>query len=82
LSAGSKPIKPRLFNGAIGNAYHWLYDPIMPYKDEMTLLLGNKFNDFATEQREKADYFEKENNDLKKQVEELQQKNKELEKSK
>ncbi|WP_404801019.1 hypothetical protein [Aquipluma nitroreducens] len=31
LSSGSNPIEIRLFNGAIGNAYHWLYDPIMPY---------------------------------------------------
>lgn len=82
LSAGSKPITPRLFNGAIGNAYHWLYDPIMPYKDEMTLLLGNKFNDFATEQKRKAEDFEKANVDLRKQVEELQKRNKELEGSK
>lgn len=73
LSAGSKPIKPRLFNGAIGNAYHWLYDPIMPYKDEMTLLLGNKFSDFATQQKKKADELEIENKALKKQIEELQQ---------
>jgi deoxycytidylate deaminase len=65
LSVGSNPIKPRLFNGAIGNAYHWLYDPIMPYKDEMTLLLGNKFKDFASKQKEKADKFEKENKEVK-----------------
>lgn len=61
LFAGSKPIKPRLFNGAIGNAYHWLYDPIMPYKDELTLLLGNKFDDYATKQRKKADKYEEDN---------------------
>ncbi len=78
LSAGSKPITPRLFNGAIGNAYHWLYDPIMPYKDELTLLLGNKFNDYATQQKneakinkQKADKFEAENVNLKKKLKEL-----------
>lgn len=59
LSAGNKPIKPRLFNGAIGKAYHWLYDPIIPYKDEMTLLLGNNFKDYATKQRKKADDYKK-----------------------
>ena len=89
LSVGSKPIKPRLFNGAIGNAYHWLYDPIMPYKDEMTLLLGNKFKDFASQQKEKADKYEKENKEvknkneqLKKQLEELKTKLQESEKFK
>lgn len=78
LSAGSKPIIPRLFNGAIGNAYHWLYDPIMPYKDELTLLLNNKFNDYATQQKneakinkEKADKFEAENLNLKNKLKEL-----------
>lgn len=71
LSAGSKPIKPRLFNGAIGNAYHWLYDPMMPFKDELTLLLGNKFDDYATQQKN-------ENDTLKKQIEKLQRENAEL----
>ncbi len=73
LSVGSKPIKPRLFNGAIGNAYHWLYDPMMPYKDEMTLLLGNKFKDFASQQKDKADKYERENIELKKQLKELKE---------
>lgn len=71
LSAGNKAIKPRLFNGVIGNAYHWLYDPIMPFKDELTLLLGNKFDDYATQQKNENDL-------LKKQIKELQQENAEL----
>ncbi len=78
LSAGNKPIKPRLFDGAIGNAYHWLYDPIMPYKDEMTLLLGNKFDDYATKQEKKANKLEEELNEkniiiaaLKQQIREI-----------
>jgi deoxycytidylate deaminase len=49
LTAGSNPIEVRLFNGAIGNAYHWLYDPVMAYKDEQTLLLGLEINDRASE---------------------------------
>lgn len=80
LSAGSNPIKPRLFNGAIGNAYHWLYDPIMPYKDELTLLLGNKFDDFATQQKKKADKFKKESDEKDIKIAELEQKILELEK--
>ena len=49
LTAGTKPIDVRLFNGAIGNAYHWLYDPIMAYKDEQTLLLGLEITDRTSE---------------------------------
>ena len=49
LSAGTSPIEIRLFNGVIGNAYHWLYDPIMPYKDEITLLLGNEIKDLTSQ---------------------------------
>lgn len=87
LSAGSKPIKPRLFDGAIGNAYHWLYDPVMAYKDEMTLLLGNKFDDFATQQEKKAENLQKDVQKLKQasvtkdeKITELEMKIRELEK--
>jgi deoxycytidylate deaminase len=45
LSVGTNKPQVRLFNGAIGNAYFWLYEPLMPYKDEMTLLLGLKIQD-------------------------------------
>jgi deoxycytidylate deaminase len=72
LSAGDNPIQTRLFNGAIGNAYHWLYDPIMPYKDELTLLLGNKFDDFATKKGKRAIELEKENEELRRRIEELE----------
>lgn len=61
ISAGSNAIEVRLFNGAIGNAYHWLYDPIMPYKDEMTLLLGNKIDNYVEK-------LEKEIEELKKKI--------------
>ena len=73
LLSGSKSIKPRLFNGAIGKAYHWLYDPIMSYKDELTLLLGNKINDYATQQNV-------DNEELKKEIVELRKENKRLKK--
>jgi len=76
LSTGTNPIKPRLFNGAIGNAYHWLYDPIMPYKDELTLLLGNKFDDYATQQRKEAKRYKE---DAEKLREESEQKSHEIE---
>jgi deoxycytidylate deaminase len=72
LSSGNKAIKPRLFNGAIGNAYHWLYDSIMPYKDELTLLLNNKIYDYASQQK-----MEVEKKDIK--ISELEARIKELE---
>jgi deoxycytidylate deaminase len=60
LSTGSKKPEVRLFNGAIGSAYHWLYEPLMPYKDEMSLLLGQNIQDLASIQKEKISSLEKE----------------------
>jgi deoxycytidylate deaminase len=82
LSAGNKPIKPRLFSGVIGNAYHWLYDPIMPYKDELTLLLGNKFDDYASQQEKRAIKLKAQNEELQRKNEELQKENEKLKISK
>jgi len=50
LTAGSKERNPtmRLFHGAIGNAYHWLYEPFMAYKEELGLVLENKIIDLAS----------------------------------
>jgi deoxycytidylate deaminase len=39
LSGGEGPPKLNLFTGAVGRAYHELYLPIMPYKDELELLI-------------------------------------------
>lgn len=74
LSSGGKAIKPRLFNGVIGNAYHWLYDPIMPYKDELTLLLDNKIYDYATQQKKEGEKKDEEIAELRKKIEELENK--------
>lgn len=38
LSVGSNPPEVTLFSGAIGRAYHNLYEPIMAYKDELEKL--------------------------------------------
>jgi dCMP deaminase len=38
LHAGSNPPELHLFSGAIGRAYHQLYEPIMPQKDEIELM--------------------------------------------
>ncbi len=50
LEAGSQRPELRLFNGAIGNAYHWLYEPLMPYKDELSLVLGHDIEDLTKKQ--------------------------------
>lgn len=39
LSCGTNQPKVILFTGAIGRAYHELYQPIMPYKDELEYFL-------------------------------------------
>jgi dCMP deaminase len=50
LKAGDVKHQPtvRLFNGAIGKAYNWLYEPIMSYKDELSLLLGQETTDITS----------------------------------
>jgi len=65
LSAGEKPIETRLFTGAIGSAYYRIYQPFMPYKDEMSLLLGQKIKD-------KTSKLETENSNLKERIKELE----------
>lgn len=39
LNCGTNRPILELFSGAIGRAYHQLYEPIMPYKDELAALL-------------------------------------------
>lgn len=57
LSAGNASRNPemRLFHGAIGNAYHWLYEPFMAYKDELGLILEQNIKDFASKKQELLD---------------------------
>jgi deoxycytidylate deaminase len=40
IAIGNNPPKVIQFIGAVGNAYHRLYTPLMPYKDELQLLKG------------------------------------------
>lgn len=54
LSTGNNRPKIRLFNGAIGNAYHWLYEPFMSYKDELSLLLGLNIKDKVKQLEEES----------------------------
>jgi deoxycytidylate deaminase/dephospho-CoA kinase len=48
LTAGTKNPEMRLFHGAIGNAYHWLYEPFMAYKDELSLILEQNIKDLTS----------------------------------
>jgi dCMP deaminase len=43
LQSGDKLKQPTitLFEGAVGRSYHKLYDPILPYKDELKVFLDN-----------------------------------------
>jgi len=42
LSVGAKRPNLELFRGAVGRAFHQLYQPLMPYKDELDLIYSIK----------------------------------------
>ncbi len=73
LGAGISKPEVRLFNGAIGSTYHWLYEPFMAYKDELSLILGQDIKDLATKQKHKII-------ELEEKVAELQLENEKLKK--
>ncbi len=60
LDTGKNPPEVRLFNGAIGNAYHWLYEPFMAYKDELALILGHTIKDKLTQIQEESERIQEE----------------------
>lgn len=45
LLGGTKNPKLLLFYGAIGRAFHKLYNPILPYKDELNTLISKELNE-------------------------------------
>lgn len=71
LSSGSKQPELRLFNGAIGNAYHWLYEPLMSMKDELSLTLGLEISDLTKQQKGTVEKLQRENAALRLELEEL-----------
>lgn len=75
LSAGSSPIEVRLFNGAIGSAYHQLYQAIMPYKDELGLILNHDIKDMASRLQEDMKSKDVEIDELKSRIEKLKSQN-------
>jgi hypothetical protein len=60
LEAGSNKPEVRLFNGAIGNAYHWLYEPLMAYKDELSLMLNQNIEDLTSQQKQAIEIKDRE----------------------
>jgi dCMP deaminase len=54
-----------MFSGAIGRAYHQLYEPIMAPKDEINLILKSKTRNHCKD-------LESENDLLKQKVQELE----------
>lgn len=46
LAAGNSNVRPtvELYQGAVGTAYHRLFDPILPFKDELRALMEGKEN--------------------------------------
>lgn len=67
LAAGTESPSLELFSGAIGRAYHQLYEPIMPYKDELELMIGFKFSVLSRKD------LQLENDELKTRVQELEE---------
>jgi len=45
LQGGTRNPKLLLFYGAIGRAFHKLYNPILPYKDELSTLISKEFEE-------------------------------------
>jgi deoxycytidylate deaminase len=41
INSGNKRPTIKLFSGAVGRTYHKLYSPILPYKDELEILMTN-----------------------------------------
>lgn len=45
LSSGKARPNLKLFEGAVRSAYHKLYEPLMPYKDELSILIKSNNSD-------------------------------------
>lgn len=69
LLVGSNSPKLQLYRGAVGRAYHQLYQPIMPYKDELETLLSIPGS--TNKKALRARVLEKENLELREELERL-----------
>lgn len=79
LSSGNNNPKLILFRGAVGVAFHRLYQPIMPYKDELEMLLSLPKKENKKDIQIKR--LESENSDLKNKIFTLENRLKEIEKT-
>jgi dCMP deaminase len=73
LKAGRREINPkiRLFYGVIGGAYHSLYEPLMPYKDELSVILKHDIKDLATRYKDENQELKLKIRTLTKEINEL-----------
>lgn len=55
LAIGKNSPELILFRGAIGRAYHRLYQPLLGYKDELKMLTGYRVNDGTAERDKDAE---------------------------
>lgn len=65
LSAGTNSPELILFRGAIGRAYHRLYQPLLAYKDELKMLTGYVVNGGKGDKDKKIALLEEEIRNLK-----------------
>jgi len=66
LLVGSNSPELQLYRGAVGRAYHQLYQPIMPYKDELETLLS--IPGTANKKALRTKLLEKENLELREEI--------------
>lgn len=71
LTSGTKTPKMQLFRGAVGRAFHQLYQPLMPFKDELETILS--IEKLAPPSSPKQSALETENAALKLEIENLRQ---------
>lgn len=65
LDCGKLKPQTHLFTGAIGRAYHKLYEPFMPYKDEIYIRTGLEITNKLTQLEDEIALLRKENERLK-----------------
>lgn len=71
IQCGDSRPKLELFRGAIGKAFHRLYQPIMPFKDELEVLLNIKPHEY--EDKRRISELEDENKALKEKLKKLEE---------
>jgi len=69
LSSGDRAPSLNLFRGAIGRAFYRLYQPVMPYKDELDLLLN--IPRYTSTESTKFNKLKQENESLRSEIDRL-----------